>query len=259
MNPEKASHSLQSFQDELERQSQALAEQLTEIESGSAQKLLPERVYKERYLQEISSSIDSFKKTIQTGTRILFAALVEIAALHPDAITKEAQDNLARLSKFSPSKKAQSIIEKIKNEIGTKNCQEILGISDATIEVFYQAAKYLYEQQRYQDAAAAFQILTLINDKKPLFWLAYGNSEYFCHAYKQALIAYAIAAYIDPFDPTFHLYSCKCYEELQEIDNAINALDLALIAIGSDTTQKELIQKIHEEKKRLSQKINKES
>lgn len=247
---------LQPIRDELDHATAVLAEQIADAQPASVQLLQPKKVYKERVQHEIKHSIDSFEKTMHTGVIQLFRALTEVTTLHPNLITKEVRQDLVKLASFP--KVAEEAIEKLKKGAEEdKSYQEILGMSKATVEAFYQAAKYLYEQQHYQEASAAFQVLTFINAKEPLFWIALGNSEYFCHHYEPALIAYALAGHIDLFNPTCHLYSCKCYEELGQIDNAINALDLALIAIAGDATQSVLVQKIDEEKNRLRQKINK--
>ena len=240
---------LQSFRDELEEAVCLLAEE----EPESAQLLQSKKVYKERIQQEIKSSFDSFEKTMQTAVIQLFSALTEIANLQPDLLSKQVRQDTAQLAAF-PKALEESIKKIKKGAEQNKSYQEILGVSEATMEAFYQAAKYLYEHKQYEEASAVFQLLTALNAKEPLFWLALGNSEYFCQRHESALIAYAIAGHIDPFDPTCHLYSCKCYEELQQIDKARNALDLALIAIDGIEGQALLVQKIVEEQQRLSLK-----
>lgn len=247
---------IQPIQEELERATVLLSEELAQEQPESTQKLQPKNVYKERIQHEIKSSIESLQKTMHTGVTKLISTLIELAVHQPTLITEEVRKDLTKFIAFP--KVAQSTIEKIRLETAEgKSFQEIFGISEATVEAFYQAARHLYEHQHYQDAQAAFQVLTFINGNKPLFWLALGSSQYFCHHYEQALIAYTLAGHIDPFVPTSHLYSCKCYEELGQIEKALNSLELALIAIRDDQTQFKLVQKIHEEQRRLTQKINK--
>lgn len=247
---------MQLVQDELDASLAYLAEQMTNEEPEDALQLEPKQIKKQRVQQEIKNSITSFGKTMQVGVIKLFDALKELKTLQPELITEEVREDIIKFAALP--KATENILQKIKKGIEeNKSYKEIFGMSKATIEAFYQAAKYLYEQQRYQDAASAFQVLTFIVEKEPLFWIALGNSEYFCRHYDAALIAYALAGYIDPFDPAPHLYSCKCYEDTNQLDNAINALDLALIAMGDDSKDLALKQKTIEEQNRLRQKNTK--
>ena len=124
-------------------------------------------------------------------------------------------------------------------------------MSDDTLEALYQAAKQLYEQQHYHEATALFGILSFFNAKQPIFWIGLGSCEYFCHHYEAALFAYGMAMHANPNDPAPHLYSCRCFEELKQIDNALNALNLALFLIKGDESKNELRKQIEEEKRDL--------
>src|SRR5581483_249883 len=136
-----------------------------------------------------------------------------------------------------------------------KSLQEMCGMSDETLKRFYKAAKYLYEHKEYEHAMAVFGILNLLNPKKPIFLLSIGHSAYFLHQYEAALNAYAICSMKHPLEYSCHLYSCKCYEEMNQIDLAINALDLALIVIADNPELNALKQEIASEQKRLTQKL----
>ncbi len=245
---------LQIFRDELQQAVDLLAEQLYEKEPEAAHLLQSKKMYKERIQREIRSSVDSFEKTMNTAVIQLFYALAEIATFQPDSISEQVKQDIVKLATFQ--KAIEESIKKIKSSTEQdKSYQQILGLSEATMEAFYQAAKYLYEQQHYEEASALFQLLIALSGKEPLFWLALGNSEYYCQRYESALIAYAIAGHIDPFDPACHLYSCKCYEELRQLDKARNALALALIAIDGSEGQALLVQKIGQEQQRLARKV----
>ena len=226
-----------------------LSQEIVSQEANS-QKILPKKAYAERVHKEIQRDVEAFKHRIEKGSLELFKAVQEVAKNQPHLFTDEVHQDIAKLTDLAAV--ALQLLERYFYAFPEdNNVQEICQISDATINVLYLAAKHLYDQQHYEEAACAFQVLTLINDKQPFFWLVLGNCEFFCHRYQPALVAYALAGYNDPFDPTSFLYSCKCYEELGETENAINSLDLALIAIGDDKTQASLKQKIQLERQRL--------
>jgi type III secretion system low calcium response chaperone LcrH/SycD len=133
-----------------------------------------------------------------------------------------------------------------------KTLEEIFGLSNATIEALYQAARHLYEQQHYQEAAAAFSVLCVLCPKAHTFWIGLGNSEYFSQNYDAALVAYAMAIQANPRDPTPHFFSAHCYEKKGEKQYAVNALELALLAIGNQTEYAAWKQKALDHKLRLS-------
>lgn len=135
-----------------------------------------------------------------------------------------------------------------------KTLQEVFGIDDDAMELLYRAAKYIYEQQHYGEAAAAFAVLTLMCPNNHTFWIGLANSEYFLRNYEYALVAYAMAAQANPRDPLCHLFSAHCYEAMSQKDLAVNALELALISIGEQQQYANWRKKITEHKQRLSQK-----
>jgi len=131
---------------------------------------------------------------------------------------------------------------------------EIFGFTEGTINGFYQAARSLYEQQHYQEAACAFSVLALFSPDSPIFWVGLGNSEYFCHNLEAALMAYAMGARADPKDPICHFFAAHCYEKLNHKDQAVNALELALLIMRESSEHEPLRQKVLAYKARLSQK-----
>lgn len=111
-----------------------------------------------------------------------------------------------------------------------KSLAEYYVISDLTLEVLYQAAKRLYDKQAFKASSGAFYILAMLSSKTASFWMGVGASEQLLQNYEQALVAYAAAAFADPFDSVCHLYAAKCYQAIGDTMNAVNSLKLALIA-----------------------------
>ena len=133
-----------------------------------------------------------------------------------------------------------------------KSIQEMCGITDETLEHMYRAAKELYDLKDFHAAKAAFSFLTLLNPFRYVFWLGLANSAVYCQAFDCALTAYAFAIEINPSDPICYIYSSRSFEELKQWDNAINALDLALLVIEKNSVYADWKQKIQEEKMRLT-------
>ena len=217
------------------------------------------KAYKEKLAHEVASDLIVIKKRIENGVAHLVKALKELASTHPEIHSNEIAVEFAKTTEFFSEfpVHAESYLTAIAQD---QSLQEICGISETTIESLYQAAKQIYEKQNYSDAAEAFTFLTLLNSKKYTFWIALGNAEYLCHRYEQALVAYAIAVRVDPGDPTSHVYACKCYEEIQEFDNAVNALDLALFVIGESKSRdfENLKRQVTAKREKLIKKIKDE-
>lgn len=132
-----------------------------------------------------------------------------------------------------------------------KSVLEIAHVSTATFEKMYTAAKALYTEKLYPEAADAFAFLTIIHSQNYSCWLGLGHAEFHSHNYEQALYAYAFCCHLNPDDPTCHIYSSRCYEETKHLDHAINAIDLALFVIEHNTHYADLKPKLEREKQRL--------
>lgn len=198
------------------------------------------------------------KSRLEKGAAELIKAVEDLSKLRPYLIADTLVDDMKNFVTFSLSlfqkKEAEEYFQGLQQE---KTLQEICHISDATIESLYQAAKYLYDTEHYEEAANAFAVMTVLNGKRYTFWLALGNAEYVCRRYEPALLAYAMATLLNPLELTCHLQSCRCYEALQQTDNAINALELALLAIGDDRAQFAMKEKIIQHKRSLLEKNKK--
>ena len=113
-----------------------------------------------------------------------------------------------------------------------KTFQEIIGYSFATMEKFYSRAHHLYQDQRYEDAADAFMFLTTLNPNVHNYWLGLGMSEHMNEEYDAALIAYGMAIMTDVENPLPHYHSASCYNALQDKENALAAVELAIAYAG---------------------------
>jgi type III secretion system low calcium response chaperone LcrH/SycD len=95
-------------------------------------------------------------------------------------------------------------------ENGQGVVQAAFGVSDKTLERYYQAAAKLLEQHRWQDARDAFTFLTFLNAFVYNFWLGLGVSEQSMESYDRALIAYAMAELLDPQNPVPNANGFQC-------------------------------------------------
>ena len=133
-----------------------------------------------------------------------------------------------------------------------KTFQEIIGYSAETMEKFYLTAYSLYQEQRYVDCAEAFTFLTTLNPYIHNYWLGLAMSEHMKEDYERALIAYGMAIFIEIENPFPHYHSAFCYIKLQDHDNALASLELAIQYASDVAEHQHLKQKAIAARKRLS-------
>lgn len=217
------------------------------------------KALKERYKAELTQGFDLYKKRIETGISQLLGALGELKKQHSDVFLKTPLNDIAKdLGKIVAyslglQKKQEEFMKNL--EKGT-SLQEICGMSSNTLNVLYQAAKHLYDHEQYNEASDAFAFLCMLNGTLAPLWMGFANSEYLCGRYEQALYGYAIAFQMDPEDLDCHVASAKCYEEIHQIDNAVNALELALLVIEEKNEFADVKQYILQEKQRLKKMLS---
>ncbi len=201
--------------------------------------------------REFVQGLRPIVQRMQHGMSQILEFLTSSAAQDPISMTEETTQQLCQIAAVASvmSDNPQEYLMMLARD---RTLQEIFGLNDETMEKLYQGAKYLYEQQNYFESAAAFSVLCCICPANYTFWMGFGNSEYFCHNYHGALVAYSMAAQANSHDPLCHFFSARCYEALKQKDYAINSLELGLLQIGNQTEFSQWKQKAIEHKQRLS-------
>ncbi len=255
---EKEESEKQSADDILEHTAAHLAEMVIQDAVENELKLLPQNAEKERTRLEFVKTLQKSKNTLDLGFQELFKSLADLARSDETIFTSKLGKDLGAIVQFCASIDDEEDLEQYTEAIlEEKTLQDICHISNETITHFYKAATNLYTKQQYEHALAVFSVLILLNPKQPLFWLGSGNSAYFLHQYPVALQAYNMCAITNPFELRCHLYASRCHEALGNIDQAINSLDLGLIAILDQPVGAEVRDVVDKERERLANKRNK--
>jgi type III secretion system low calcium response chaperone LcrH/SycD len=203
-----------------------------------------------RLQQKLPQKLHPGIKKLEKGMTLLLEFLVSVDTVDPHALSETFTEQLCQFAAIA-SVFSDNPEQYLALLASGKTLQEIFGIDDDALENLYKAAKYLYEQQHYAEAAAAFSVLTIISPNNYTFWIGLANSEYFVGHYEPAVVSYAMAIHTNPFDPLCHLFSARCYEALNQKDLALNALELALINMEGRDEYASWSQKVTEHKKRL--------
>lgn len=109
-----------------------------------------------------------------------------------------------------------------------KTAQEILEFPEEAMAKFYRAAHYLFEREKYADAANAFLFLVTLNPHNHDYWLGLGMATQKTGDFEGAIDSYEMAAYYDVNNPVPYFYLAKCFFAIHEHDNSLHALDLAI-------------------------------
>jgi len=128
----------------------------------------------------------------------------------------------------------EEIIEKLKNpeefrkeiEQG-KSLQSILGYTDDSMEKFYQAARTVFAEGRYQDSQDAFLFLTTLNPHVYAYWVGLGMSYQKLEEYEQAILAYECASKVHDEFPIPYFYQAACHHLMHQKDEAKRYMALA--------------------------------
>lgn len=200
-----------------------IAQSVAGSEAGHS---MPDPLQPTQFLQskieaQIKLQFNRFLKKIQTGLQDLFATLQHLAQQDTQC---PYQAILDQCKEFKPA-----------SEPGTlKSPRDEFGFDDKAMKAFNQAAAYLYEQKEFEKLIGVYTLLSYLEPEDQAYWLGLGNAEYFCRHYESALLAYEAAIEADPKNPDSYLFASHCYEQLGQLDRAIELCDEALGVIASN-------------------------
>lgn len=105
--------------------------------------------------------------------------------------------------------------------------KQLLGISDATVSIFYKCGCHLFEQHHFQDAYNVFFVVVYLDHTLSNAWVALGLAAKRNGDIEAALKAFAQATLADARFALPQVYSAECYAETNDFSNAIASLELA--------------------------------
>ena len=118
-------------------------------------------------------------------------------------------------------------------------------ISSEAQEALYSLAYICYNQGKYGEATALFRTLTVENPRGRKFWMGLGASLQMVKNYNEALLAYEVAAMLQPLDPHVHLYAADCFFTQGLAKEGLFALECAERALKSWPAEKQSNYRTH--------------
>lgn len=186
--------------------------------------LVPAAVWRDQKRNELKEQMTTkpFRTRFANGIRLMETHLH--GQIAPEELQR-IQDDLAQRS-VDFLKNAQE--EDDPESDGMESFQELLKISDETIEQMYQVGVTLDKQNAFQDAADVFFVLSVLDYRRHNIWMALGLCEQRLGNMDPALKAYAMAMITDVDDPWSYLHSAECYQALGESTDAEECLATCL-------------------------------
>lgn len=109
-----------------------------------------------------------------------------------------------------------------------KTFQDLFDISDEIMGVYYDCARDVLTEEKYEDSGNAFLFLTMMNPYVYDYWIGLGLSEHNLEHYERALKAYSMAALTNMDHPAPHFFAAQCYISQEKRDEAKESLELAM-------------------------------
>ncbi len=111
------------------------------------------------------------------------------------------------------------------DEGGDSNIQNLIKMSDTSVDSIAQIAQEKYKEERLEECLSLFYLLTILNPENDEFWFRLGIIAQQCEKYELALRAYAVTFDLDPENLAAKLFSAECYIGLNRTDEALQEIE----------------------------------
>ncbi len=112
--------------------------------------------------KEISHTLQPIVQRMEKGMSKILELLVTARGEEAEMFSEKLTEQLCQIAAIA-SVLAENPQQHFLLLSHGKTLQDVFGVTDDTLETLYQAAKELYEQQHYGEAAAAFSVLSVIS------------------------------------------------------------------------------------------------
>lgn len=225
------------------------------VSSPSPNSLVPENIVKENLREEFTKFFngEDILQHIESGFESIGQDIKShLTPVEHQNLQKEWTEGINRLITHFQKKEEQLSSQ----ESAPIMLEEIMGLSESTIEYFYAVGMRLYAQKQFQKANDVFYILTLLNTYRHNVWLAWGLSQQHEGHLELALNAYAMAAITDVDSPSPYIHSAECCLAMLDRDEALRYLDIAKSKLdhSQDEQSKKLLTHVNKLKEECQRK-----
>lgn len=131
-----------------------------------------------------------------------------------------------RKEEFPFPENLESYLEDFTPNVLLKNetLQKAFQITAFEMEEIYAQGYGYYEENCYQEATTVFRWLLVFNPFIVKYWMGFGACLQMLGQYERALHSYAMASMLDPENSLPHLQAARCYQALNNAEEAEIAL-----------------------------------
>jgi tetratricopeptide (TPR) repeat protein len=165
---------------------------------------------------DLKKIFDGLESSLQEGLINLFRKL--------EVVNPEEYQYFKTSLNFSDEKWTELIEQK---EIESGNIYRIIGMSKENINVLYEIACKLYEEENYEDSRTSFLVLIVLNNLDYRFWLGEGLSLQAQKNFEEALIFLIVATTLHTPLPIAHVAIGECLNELNRFSEACSHFEIA--------------------------------
>ena len=170
----------------------------------------------ERALMKAIEGIDAANERLARG--------VEVICSHPGL----QEEIFGSLESDDIAAKMQDVPRFIENFEDGVPVQELLGVTDAHLQSIYRVGQEEYGNEAYQRAVDVFYFLCVLNGSFADVWLSLGRSLMMLQRYDEAVAAFSVITYVDKTDQRAYFAMADGLIRAGKIDTAKAILELAL-------------------------------
>lgn len=210
-----------------------LVDQLMATVVAPIDPLVPEKVWKERMRGELTTFLSGKEamQRIDSATESLLKYIhSNLSPLEIQELAKEWEIGVEKVAELFEKKEEGPI-----DVIPVITLQQIMNLSEKSLETFYKAGVKLFEEKDYIKASDVFFLLTLIDYQRHNIWLSLGLSELKNKRHEHALNAFGMACVTKSDSPLPYIYSAECCLALERKQEAASYLALARDGLNSVT------------------------
>lgn len=206
----------QAIEEAISRKSVDIAHGL----SDDSNNLLSVELRAKQIEHEMRSACIEYQATCFSGMKYCMEELQEIArqdaSCNLESIYTKLHDGFNQLKKNLSSSEVETT-------------QSAMGLDNQTCMFLYKAAAKMLKEEKYEQAAASFQLLVTLNHGCAVCWLCLGHANFFLEKYLFAASCYRNAFELDDTSCVALIHEAECYEKLNEIQQAVAILEEAKV------------------------------
>jgi tetratricopeptide (TPR) repeat protein len=220
------SHVINALEASVSQNIKLLTHQIVQNEPSKSP-LESETMHEQRVHQELSQYMLYAKKRCVDGFFSCFDEVKNLAQNESEIDLMQLEQNVtSAFSQFDTVPNMQSLFTVSEQQHAC--WKDLLGLTDTTLQLLYRGAKQLIDKGNHPEAEAAFFFLTTVDFRQYPFWLGLGHAAFHLGNHNQAINAYAMASSCDPKAFWPHVLSANCFEALNDYEEALSSLELAL-------------------------------